>query len=976
LRAWGAGACVSFPVVGGLTRVQVDSSLDAPRTSSADDVERRLLALAAELVAQAGGSPAAASRVGLDAQLDRDLGLDSLARVELGLRVERAFAVRLPAELAAQAQTLRDLLAGILAGTPGAAAAASRVVQRPAQGADCALPDEARTLLEVLDWHAERQPERIHVTFLASDESHETLTYGELRTRARRVAAGLQRAGLVAHDPVAIMLPSGLEYFATWFGVLLGGGIPVPIYPPARMATIEDHLHRQAGILQNCEATLLVTLPEAKLLARLLRAEVPSLRQVLTARELERDAGEPLVHAVGPHEIALLQYTSGSTGNPKGVILTHADLLANVRAMGKAVGANPRDVFVSWLPLYHDMGLIGAWLGSLYFAMHLVLMSPLAFLARPSRWLAAVHTWRGTISAAPNFAYELLASRVDEQELEGLDLSSWRWAFNGAEAISAGTLDRFAKRFAPHGLDPRSIAPVFGLAECALDLAFPPSRRGALVDHVDRGALSRTRRAVPVSADHPRAVPIVACGRALEGYAIRIVDRAGRELGERVEGRVEFKGPSATQGYYRNPEATAALRDGDWLDTGDLGYLADGELHLTGRAKDVIIRGGHNVYPYELEDAVGAIPGVRKGCVAVFGSRDSRTQTERIIVVAETREPERSRREALRAEVNRRAIELIGSPADEVVLAPPQSVRKTSSGKIRRSATREAYERGAIGAAAVPAWRQLLRLGASSVVASAGRWSAALGRALYGAWFWFAFAVTCLVAAAGAFLIPGQARRQRFAGTLCRLLAAAVGARITLEGGEHLPRGPFALVANHQSFADVFVLFAAIPRELVFVAKREYREQAAIGPLLARVGTRFVERFDGERSVADARALAAAARAGETLAFFPEGTFRRAPGLLAFRSGAFVTAAEAGVPVIPVALVGDRAFLRADAWIPRPGAIRVVVAPPLVAEESGFASAARLRAAARAAILARCGEPDAADEVAPVFALRTASPRS
>jgi 1-acyl-sn-glycerol-3-phosphate acyltransferase len=945
--------------------------LPQPASASPEDPAPRLLEVVAALAAEARGGPLGAGRVRLDARLDEDFGLDSLARVELALRVERVFNVRMPANLAAEAVTPRDLLVALASSEAGrdSAAPMPRLVSAQRE-AVAGSPEAARTLLEVLDWHASRHPERVHATFLDSDDRSEALTYGDLHARARRVAASLQRAGLAPQEPVAIMLPSGLDYFATYCGVLIAGAIPVPIYPPARLATIEDHLRRQASILQNCAAALLVTVPEAKLLARLLRAEVPSLRQVLTPRELERIAGEPAAHSARPHEIALLQYTSGSTGDPKGVILTQAQLLANLRAMGRAVGAGPSDTFVSWLPLYHDMGLIGAWLGSLYYAMHLVLMSPLAFLARPSRWLAAIHTWRGTISAAPNFAYEVLASRVDARELDGIDLSSWRWAFNGAEAVSAETLQRFAARFAPFGLDPRSIAPVFGLAECGLDLAFPPSRRGALVDYVDRDTLSRTGRAVVVPPCDPRAVAIVACGQALEGYAIRIADRAGREVGERLEGRVEFKGPSATCGYYRNPEATARLRDGDWLDTGDLGYLADGELHLTGRAKDVIIRGGHNLYPYELEDAVGAIPGVRKGCVAVFGSRDPRAQTERVVVVAETRAQDAAQRERIRAEVNRRAIELIGTPADEVVLAPPQAVRKTSSGKIRRSATREAYERGEIQVRASPLWRQLLRLGARGAIGLALRTLAALARRLYGAWFWAVFVTTCLLGALAAFLLPGQARRQRLARTLCRGLAAAVGARVTLRGGEHLPRGPFVLVANHQSFADVFVLLGAIPRNVVFVAKREYRDHPVMGPLLARVGTRFVERFDVERSIADAAALAAAARSGETLAFFPEGTFRRAPGLLAFRGGAFTAAAQADVPVVPVVLVGARAFLRADTWIPRPGPIAVVVTPPLRAEGREFAAAARLRHAARAAILAHCNEPDATDEVAPVFASR------
>jgi acyl carrier protein len=961
--------------------VSADPFLHAD-TAQGPDVEARLLGVVGALAAEARGTAPDRARIHADTRFDQDLGLDSLARTELALRIEREFQVRLPADLAAEAQTPRDLLHALGEGT-AMSAAVERPRARPAEphAATVGVPDDATTLLDVLDWHAAHQPDRVHVTFLqstqaargaapaSSDETaSEAMTFGELRLRARRMAAGMQRLGLERQQPVAIMLPSGLDYFATWFGVLLAGGVPVPIYPPARMATIEDHLRRQTGILLNCEAALLVTVPEAKLLARLLRAEVPSLRRVLTPRELERDAVEPAPHTAYADDIALLQYTSGSTGNPKGVILTHAHLLANLRAMGRATGATSRDVFVSWLPLYHDMGLIGAWLGSLYCAMHLVLMSPLAFLARPSRWLAAIHTWRGTISAAPNFAYELLATRVDAAELAGLDLSSWRWAFNGAEAISADTLERFAARFSAYGFDPRSIAPVYGLAECALDLAFPPSRRGALVDHVDRDALMRTGRAVSVAAGHPRATSIVACGRALEGYAIRIADQAGRTLPERVEGRVEFTGPSATPGYYRNPEATAALRDGEWLDTGDLGYLADGELHLTGRAKDVIIRGGHNIYPYELEDAVGEIPGVRKGCVAVLGVRDPQTQTERLVVVAETRESDAARREALRNDVNRRAIELIGTPADEVVLAPPQSVLKTSSGKIRRSATRAAYERGALGPTAVPPWLQLARLTLHGGLASARRGLAALGHILYGAWFWAAVAGTALLAVAGAFLVPEQARRQRIATRLCRGLARVVGARIFLEGLERLPPARFVLVANHQSFADAFVLLAAIPREIVFVAKAEYRAHPLIGPLLMRVGTRFVERFDVERSVADARELAAAARAGETLAFFPEGTFRRAPGVLAFRTGAFAAAAQAEVPVVPVVLVGARSFLRADTWIPRPGLIRVIVTPPLHADGRDFAAAARLRNAARAAILARCGEPDAADEIAPVFA--------
>jgi acyl carrier protein len=936
----------------------------------AHDATSVVLAVVRELVAQSQPELAARARITLDSRLERDLALDSLARVELALRVEKALGVRLPDNIAAEAETPADLVAALTRGAPAPAAARlAPVVTAAAAGAPVTgRPDDATTLTDVLDWYASRYPDRVHATFLASDDVTETLTYGELRSRARRVAAGLQRAGLQPREAVAIMLPSGLEFFAVYYGILMAGGVPVPIYPPFRMATIEDHLRRQAGILANAVAAMLVTVPEAKLLARLLRADAPSLRHVLTAKELERETAEPAPYPASPQDIAFLQYTSGSTGSPKGVILTHTNLLANLRAMGKAAGAGPDDVFVSWLPLYHDMGLIGAWMGSLYFAMHLVLMSPVAFLSRPSRWLHAIHRWRATISAAPNFAYELCASRLDAAELEGLDLSSWRWAFNGAEGVSADTLERFAARFAPYGLDRRSIAPVYGLAECALDLAFPPSRRGALVDHVDREALMHTGRAVPIAPEHPNAAKIVANGQPLEGFAIRIADRGGRELPDRVEGRVEFRGPSATSGYYRNPEATAALRDGEWLDSGDLGYLADGDLYLTGRAKDMIIRGGHNIYPYELEDAVGALPGVRKGCVAVFGARSANAATERVVVLAETRETDEARRESLRAAINNLAVDLIGGPADEVVLAPPHSVLKTSSGKIRRAATREAWEHGLVGAKTSAAWVQVSRLAVRSAVARVRSWVGSLAHWAYGAWAWTVFAFAALAGTLTVFCVPGIERRRRMMRGIIRVLAAAIGVRIVVEGADRLPGGAFTLVANHASYIDPFILGVAVPRDLAFVAKGELRTHWLFGPALARVGTRFVERFDVGRSIDDARELAAAAGAGESFAFFPEGTFRRAPGLLAFRTGAFLVAAHNAMPVVPVTLVGTRALLPDKTWIPKPVTVRMIVGAPLVAQGSDWEAATKLRNAARAAILAACGEPDAGAEVAPVFA--------
>jgi 1-acyl-sn-glycerol-3-phosphate acyltransferase len=877
--------------------------------------------------------------VSLDSRLVEDLGIDSLARVELNLRIERAFGLRLDDERLASVETAREILAALRIAP---AASPRQVAEAQVHAVFAGSPDDALTLTQVLDWHVARHPQRVHATLLVEDDRTETLAYGDLQRRALQAAAALRARGLAPGQTCALMLPTSLEFFVVFCGVLYAGGVPVPLYPPARPSALEDHLKRQAGILANCEAPLLVTVPQAKPLAHLLTPLAPTLRRVLTPEELQAEPlAAPAVRATG--DLALLQYTSGSTGDPKGVMLTHAQLLANLRAMGAAVGAGPRHVFVSWLPLYHDMGLIGAWMGSLYFGMHLVLMSPLAFLARPARWLRAISAHRGTISAAPNFAYEICASRLDERELDGLDLSSWKWAFNGAEAVSADTLERFAKRLAPCGFDPRAITPVYGLAECGLDLAFPPPGRGVRIDRVDREAMMFTGRAVPVPQTHPQAAAQVACGAALPGYQIRIVDRAGRLLPERQQGRVQFRGPSATAGYYRNAEATAALLDGDWRNTGDLGYLADGELFVTGRDKDLIIRAGHNLHPAELEAAIGELPGVRKGCVAVFGVPDPRDSTEKVIVVAETRETDPQRRQELAGRIQQLAATLIDGPADDVALAPPGSVLKTSSGKLRRAGTRDAYLDGSLGAGTRAVWMQLVRLGLRGAAARARQALGRAGRLAFGLWAWAVGAAIAAIGWIAMLLVPGTARRRRVGRMLARAGLGSAGVGLALEGEANLPAGPHVLVCNHASYLDAIVLTALLPPRYAFVAKSELREHWLTAKPLQSMETQFVDRFDTARGIEDTRALTARLRAGESLIFFPEGTFGHNEGLLPLRMGAFVLAAQADVPLVPAVLTGTRQLLPAGAALPRPATVRLRIGAPLRATGFGWSDAVDLR---------------------------------
>lgn len=920
--------------------------------------------LAAELHSGRRGST-----ITLDSSLVRDLGFDSLARVELLLRIGHAFSASLPEQVLVSAETPRDLLRAVLAASAAPQPSLAKQIRETPPEMTGATPEYATTLLEVLDWHVQAHPERTHI-ILSGEAAEEKISYQALYTGAASVATGLQQQDLQPGQTVAIMLSTSRDYFFSFYGVLLAGGVPVPIYPPPRLAQIEDHLRRHAGILANAQAAILITFAEALPLARLLKSQLAGLSTVTTVSELE--SARPKLPrqqlfrpAVKAQDIALLQYTSGSTGNPKGVVLTHANLLANIRAMGQAVEVDSTDVFVSWLPLYHDMGLIGAWLGSLYFAMRLVVMSPLTFLVRPERWLWAIHRHGGTLSAGPNFAYELCLRKIDDSALEGLDLHTWRMAFNGAEPVSPDTVLRFGERFARYGLRHEAIAPVYGLAECAVGLAFPPPGRGPIIDRISRAALARSGRAIPATQDERDALRFVACGQPLPGHQIRIVDAAGSEVGEREEGRLEFCGPSATSGYFRNPEQSrrlfhaAAQGNSEWLDSGDLAYMAGGDIFITSRVKDIIIRAGRNIYPYELEEAVGDIPGIRKGCVAVFASTDPAAATERLVVLAETRETRGDVLLSLNEQINSCALALLGEPPDDVVLAPPHTVLKTSSGKIRRAASRELYEQGTLATRQRAVWWQFVRLSWAGVLPQLRRSWRAVSGILYGGYAWGLFLLLAPLTWVMVSMLPRPAWAWAASRVMARIFVRLSGTPFVVHGLDALPHDtPCVLVANHASYLDGILLLAALPRQFCFVAKRELKENLVTRLYLQRIGAEFVERFGFEQSVADVKRLLHILRCGKSLAFFPEGTFYRMPGLQPFRMGAFVMAAQAGVPVVPIVIRGSRSILRSDQWLPRRGAVSINISGPIAPQGNDWFAAIKLRDAARVEILQFCGEPE------------------
>ncbi|QSA98900.1 AMP-binding protein [Methylococcus sp. EFPC2] len=930
------------------------------------DAAEHLLAVLDELVHELHPGRGPLPIFDLDSSLDTDLGLDSLSRVELLSRIERRFEAVLPERLFAEAETPRDLLRALLRAVPSEAGSAIADISKLTLGAAEPTPATATTLIQTLNWHVARHPDRLHIRFYQDDSEGETLSYRQLKAGAMAVAIGLQAQGLQPAQAVAIMLPTGADYFFAFFGALLAGGIPVPIYPPTRLSQLEEHLIRHIAILANCAAPLFITVPEVQALAGMLQDRLVSLQAVTSVADLSASSGELVEPQVNARDTALLQYTSGSTGKPKGVVLSHANLIANIRAMGAAVNSTPDDVFVSWLPLYHDMGLIGAWLGSLYFAFPLVIMPPMSFLSRPQRWLRAIHRYRGTLSSAPNFGYELCRRRLEPRDLEGLDLSSWRCAFNGAETVSPETIDGFIERFRPFGFQAQAMWPVYGLAESSVGLAFPPAGRGPLIDRVRREPFARLGRAIPAGESDPNPLRFVACGAPLPGHQIRVVDDRDRELPDRQQGNIQFLGPSATSGYFRDSEHTRSLFHGGWLDTGDLGYVVDGELYVTGRIKDLIIRAGRNIHPQEIEQAVGGIEGVRQGSAAAVGVRNPEAGTERLVVIAETRLHDPLQREDLRARINTAVSELIGEPADEVVLAPPGAVLKTSSGKVRRAAIRALYENGVIGRPRGRLWTERIRLRLAGLAARGRRLRGRLFELGFAAYGWAIFGLLAPLVWSAVMLLPTLDARWRVMRAAIRLLRALTRTPLRVVGLENLPKPgeAFVLVSNHASYLDAYVLIAAIPRTMGFVAKAELGRDKRLGLALTRIGAEFVERFEAEKGADDARRLAGILRRGRTLAYFAEGTFTRMPGLRPFHLGAFTAAVETGVPVIPVALRGTRAMLRGDTWFPRPGAIAVTLGKPIdttaLCASAGdpWQASLLLRDAARARILRHCGEPD------------------
>ena len=537
-------------------------------------------------------------------------------------------------------------------------------------------------------------------TFVDLAERELRLTWAEVGARAARAAASLAALGVARGDRVALVLRTEPAFLDAFFGCWLAGAVPVPLYPPVRLGRLDEYAAATARMLAVSGARLVVSRGGVR---RLLGAALARARPALGCADADALLAAPPVPAAAPSpdDVGLVQFSSGSTVDPRPVALTHAALAAQADALVAATRAGPEDVLVSWLPLYHDMGLVGALLGAMSYPGPLVLLPPEHFLARPALWLRAVARHRGTISAAPSFAYAYAADRVKDAELDGVSLRSWRLALDGAEPVSPGAMRRFAARFERAGFDARALVPVYGLAEATLAVTFRPPGAPLAGRRVDAARLARDGAVVPGDRE------VVPVGTPVPGVEVAVRDREGRLTGPGRLGRIFVRGPSLMKAYLGDPAATQRALEGGWLDTGDLGFVADGELHVHGRSKDVVVVRGANHAPDEFEAALEGVPGIRAGCAIAAGFVPEGGEGEALLLLLErarrVRRSDAEIEEAARGAVLART----GIAPGLVRVLAPGTLPRTSSGKLRRG---EAVRRFLAGTLAPPRRGVALRL--------------------------------------------------------------------------------------------------------------------------------------------------------------------------------------------------------------------------------------------------------------------------
>lgn len=535
--------------------------------------------------------------------------------------------------------------------------------------------------------------------FVRPDGTERFCSWAQLCDQAERRAADLHARGLKKGDRLAIVVPEPDEFVLSFLGAVMGGVVPVPIYPQLSFKNVESYHDTVTHIANASGASMLLTTSTTKPYVDPVLPRVGSMKSIVTVDEIGAGDNGKIDVTVDPEDLAFLQFTSGSTSRPKGVVVTHRNLAWNSESF-MIHGLEKDSSFdkgVSWLPLFHDMGLIGFVIGPLFTNIPVVFMPTASFVRNPRIWLDKIHQHRGTITYAPNFAYALVTKRVKEKDVAELDLSCLRRAGCGAEPIQAKTLHDFADKLKGAKFDPRAFLPSYGMAEATLAITFVPAFSGVRSDTVEKAGLE-SGKATP-AAEQEGAQQLVNCGHAFPEHEIAVVDEQGRRLADRHVGQIITRGPSIAKGYYQEPELTSAAfkagPDGHtWLYTGDLGYMLDGEVFICGRLKDMIIVRGRNFYPSDIEWLVSELPGVRRGNVVAFSAEID--GEEQLVVAAEGMSAEA---ETLKSTIAQRIVADFALTPHDVVIVPQGTLPRTSSGKPQRRKTKQMYLDGTLARA-------------------------------------------------------------------------------------------------------------------------------------------------------------------------------------------------------------------------------------------------------------------------------------
>ncbi len=532
-------------------------------------------------------------------------------------------------------------------------------------------------------------------TFLNDRLEANEYAFSELAKEADKRARIFRSLGLKKGDRLAMIIPEGEDFVLSFLGAVRAGIVPVPMYPPLALGKLDTYVETASRILTSSGAKMLLTTKQVAPVVWSLVSKVSTMQDLLLVDKL-REMDEPTDDDLSDVQLdgsdpCFLQFTSGSTSDPKGVIVSHGNLVANAHAiMYDGLNCDPdTDKGVSWLPLYHDMGLIGFVVAPLYAHVPVVFIPTLTFVKRPNSWMETITKYRGTITFAPNFALGLASKRVTPKRLEQLELSSLRVVGCGAEPINAETMRTFTETFAPAGFNKNALMPAYGMAEATLAISFDRLDRPFRSIQIDREAYEADHTAIVVDHD---GIELVSCGTTFPGHEVRVMDDNGNFSVDGQVGEIVMRGPSVTHGYFGNSEATGDLLKDDWLHTGDLGFVHDGEVYVSGRKKDLVILNGRNYYPQAIEWEVEQLEGVRRGNVVAFSVPGK--SSEELVVVAETKHQDK---DAVAADIRKAVHEAFGVRPRDIFLCGAGSLPKTSSGKLQRRKTRLQYMDGSLG---------------------------------------------------------------------------------------------------------------------------------------------------------------------------------------------------------------------------------------------------------------------------------------